>query len=402
MSGLIVVGGAGMALAVGSRDSCEAGGRRPDSSCSRWRASHFVGGVVPCAGSIRLCASSWRRVVRLAGVVVPLESPGAVRAARPADPPRMAWSFRWGCWQRWTMAARERSRAAKPGDGVARNGRDSSPDRGPPRAGKNVILIVLDTVRADRLGVYGYERDTTPNLARLASRGVRFARAFSTAPWTAPSHASLFTGRWPHELSIGWDRPLDSTHATLAEVLAADGYLTAGFVANTTYCSYETGLDRGFAHYEDYDVTLRGVLLCSSLVERTMNFVHKHPGLAGPGWGLGRDFRRRPQGRREDQPRLPRLGRRPRTIRPTVLRVPELLRRPPPLPRPRPRGGCPIRLEARLRPRLPAPEDLVGAGQAGDETRRPRPGPRLVRPLHRLPRRPARPTLRRADPTGRA
>ncbi len=57
-------------------------------------------------------------------------------------------------------------------------------------------------------------------------------------------------------------------------------------MANTTYCSYETGLDRGFAHYEDYDVTLRGVLLCSSLVERSLNFVHKHPALANR-LGLG-------------------------------------------------------------------------------------------------------------------
>ena len=145
---------------------------------------------------------------------------------------------------------------------------------------KNLILIVLDTVRADSLGIYGYARDTTPNLGKLASRGVRFDRAFSTAPWTAPSHASLFTGRWPHELSIGWDRPLDGEHTTLAEVLASRGYATSGFVANTTYCSEETGLARGFDHYEDYDVTLRGVFLCSSLVERALNFIHKHPGLA--------------------------------------------------------------------------------------------------------------------------
>ena len=144
----------------------------------------------------------------------------------------------------------------------------------------NVILIVLDTVRAESLGLYGYGRDTSPNLARLARRGVRFDRAFSTAPWTAPSHASLFTGCWPHELSVGWNRPLDGSRATLAETLAGRGYSTAGFVANTTYCSYETGLDRGFAHYEDYDVTLRGILLCSSLVQRTLNFVHKHPALA--------------------------------------------------------------------------------------------------------------------------
>jgi arylsulfatase A-like enzyme len=143
-----------------------------------------------------------------------------------------------------------------------------------------VILIVLDTVRAESLGLYGYGRDTTPQLAKLASRGVRFDRAFSTAPWTAPSHASLFTARWPHELTIGWDHPLDATYPTLAEDLGSRGYATAGFVANTTYCSYETGLARGFQHYEDYDVTFRGILLCSSVVERTFNFLHKHPELA--------------------------------------------------------------------------------------------------------------------------
>jgi arylsulfatase A-like enzyme len=145
---------------------------------------------------------------------------------------------------------------------------------------RNVILIVLDTVRADSLGLHGYARDTSPNLTRLAGRGVRFDRAFSTAPWTAPSHASLFTGRWPHELSVGWARPLDGSHATLAEALGESGYSTAGFVANTTYCSYETGLARGFDHYEDYDVTLRGILLCSGLVERALNFVHRHPALS--------------------------------------------------------------------------------------------------------------------------
>jgi arylsulfatase A-like enzyme len=147
------------------------------------------------------------------------------------------------------------------------------------RSANSAILIVLDTVRADSLGLYGYHRDTTPNLTRLAARGWRFDRAFATAPWTAPSHASMFTGRWPHELSVGWNRPLDGARPTLAEHLGAQGYATAGFVANTTYCSYETGLDRGFAHYEDYDVTLRAVLLCSALVQRMLNFLDKHPAI---------------------------------------------------------------------------------------------------------------------------
>jgi arylsulfatase A-like enzyme len=87
----------------------------------------------------------------------------------------------------------------------------------------------------------------------------------------------MLTGRWPHELSVGWDRPLDGARPTLAEYLGGRGYATAGFVANTTYCSYETGLARGFAHYEDYDVTPRAVLLCSALVQRALNFADKHP-----------------------------------------------------------------------------------------------------------------------------
>ncbi len=145
---------------------------------------------------------------------------------------------------------------------------------------KNVILLVMDTVRAQSLGLYAHDRDTSPQLTRISKKGVRFDRAFSTAPWTAPSHASMFTGRWPHELSIGWDRPLDSTFPTIAEVLESQGYVTAGFVANTTYCSYETGLDRGFLHYEDYDVTFRGICLCSSIIERSLNFINKHPILA--------------------------------------------------------------------------------------------------------------------------
>jgi arylsulfatase A-like enzyme len=116
----------------------------------------------------------------------------------------------------------------------------------------NVLLVVLDTVRADRLSLYGYSRDTTPNLARLAQRGVVFGEARATAPWTLPSHASLFTGRWPHELDVSADRPLDTTYPTLAEFLASHGYATAGFVGNTYFCNSWYGLARGFLHYEDY------------------------------------------------------------------------------------------------------------------------------------------------------
>ncbi|HEX8200293.1 MAG TPA: sulfatase-like hydrolase/transferase, partial [Isosphaeraceae bacterium] len=116
----------------------------------------------------------------------------------------------------------------------------------------NVLLIVMDTVRADRLSLHGYGRATSPNLEGLGRRGVRFEQARATAPWTLPSHASLFTGRWQHELKVFVNRPLDATYPTVAEFLRDRGYATAGFVANTRFCNSWYGLSRGFAHYEDY------------------------------------------------------------------------------------------------------------------------------------------------------
>jgi arylsulfatase A-like enzyme len=126
----------------------------------------------------------------------------------------------------------------------------------PPPGAPNVLLIVWDTVRAANTSLHGYRRPTTPNLQRLASLGARFDRAFSSSSWTLPSHASLFTGRWPHELRVGWKSPMRDGVPTLAGFLASRGYDTAGFVANLDYCSRETGLARGFAHYEDFPLSL--------------------------------------------------------------------------------------------------------------------------------------------------
>jgi len=125
-----------------------------------------------------------------------------------------------------------------------------------PPGARNVLLIVWDTVRAESLSLHGYERPTSPNLERLASRGVRFDLAFSTSSWTLPAHASLFTGRWPHELGVDWKLPLRGDVPTLAEYLAEHGYDTAGFAANLDYCTREAGLARGFAHYEDFPLEL--------------------------------------------------------------------------------------------------------------------------------------------------
>jgi arylsulfatase A-like enzyme len=130
----------------------------------------------------------------------------------------------------------------------------------PASGAANVLLIVMDTVRAESLSLYGYDRDTTPQLARWARKGVRFDRALAPSCWTFPSHCALFTGRWPYQLDAHHRLVLDPTVPTLAEFLAARGYLTVGFAANTSYCSYETGLDRGFAHYEDYVLSPRNIL----------------------------------------------------------------------------------------------------------------------------------------------
>jgi arylsulfatase A-like enzyme len=124
----------------------------------------------------------------------------------------------------------------------------------PPPGAKNLLLIVWDTVRADHLSLHGYSRPTTPNLKRWAGRGVRFDMAFATSSWTLPSHASLFTGRWPHELGVDWTSPLRTDVPTLAEHLDTLGYDTAGFVSNLDYSSRESGLARGFAHYDDFPI----------------------------------------------------------------------------------------------------------------------------------------------------
>ncbi len=135
----------------------------------------------------------------------------------------------------------------------------------------NVLLVVLDTVAAEHLSLYGYKRPTSPTLAELAGRGIRFDRAQATSSWTLPSHASMFTGRWPHELSAGWLTPLDGTFPTLAEFLGSRGYATAGFVANYSYCASGSGLERGFAAYEDYIFPRLTAFKAASLVDRSVD-----------------------------------------------------------------------------------------------------------------------------------
>jgi arylsulfatase A-like enzyme/Tfp pilus assembly protein PilF len=115
----------------------------------------------------------------------------------------------------------------------------------------NVLLITLDTTRADHLGCYGFSQAATPNLDRLALEGVRFARAYCPAPLTLPSHSSILTGLYPathgvrnngHDLAPKW--------RTLAEILKGHGFATAAFVSSFSVDS-RFGIGRGFDVYDD-------------------------------------------------------------------------------------------------------------------------------------------------------
>jgi len=130
----------------------------------------------------------------------------------------------------------------------------------------NVLFITLDTVGARSLGLYGYKRPTSPHLDALGKTAVVFDNAIATASWTLPSHASMFTGRWHHELSSDYAAALDGTYPTLAEFLSSRGYQAAGFAANLGYVSAEAGLSRGFSHYEDYSLSLGQAASTSTLV----------------------------------------------------------------------------------------------------------------------------------------
>jgi len=135
-----------------------------------------------------------------------------------------------------------------------------------PEGTPNVLVIVLDTLRADHLSSYGYERATTPHLDQLAAEGTLFQSAFAPSSWTLPTHATLLTGRAVSEHRADSMRPfLDETYPTLGEFLSSKGFVTAAFSANKWWVTRNTGLDRGFLHFEDYYSPATDVLLRSPL-----------------------------------------------------------------------------------------------------------------------------------------
>jgi len=146
----------------------------------------------------------------------------------------------------------------------------------------NIILITLDTTRADRLGCYGYQRQTSPNLDKLAKESILYTQVIAPSSWTLPSHASLFTGKLtsshgarydpegplhlldaikgPQEWQTYRARGLAQNESTLAKILKEAGYTTAAVVGGP-WMKRVFGLDKGFDHYDDTQIgTVNGRL----------------------------------------------------------------------------------------------------------------------------------------------
>jgi arylsulfatase A-like enzyme len=133
----------------------------------------------------------------------------------------------------------------------------------------NVLFIILDTVRAASMGMYGYQIPNTPNLERFAAEGVKFDWAFSPASWTLPSHASMFTGVDARATGAGWRNSLARSHLTIGEYLKDRGFLQAGFVANKSFATWETGIHQGFHRWEDIGLSPMEIFWASTLSQTT-------------------------------------------------------------------------------------------------------------------------------------
>jgi arylsulfatase A-like enzyme/Tfp pilus assembly protein PilF len=148
----------------------------------------------------------------------------------------------------------------------------------------NLLLVTLDTVRADRLGSYGFKAARTPVMDRLAREGVRFADATSHAPITGPAHAGLLTGRYPARFGIRDNAatPIPAEAVTLAEVLKGAGYRTGGFIG-AFILDRAYGFDQGFdvfdAEFKGFDprARLNAERPAEAVVERAVSWLRALP-----------------------------------------------------------------------------------------------------------------------------
>jgi arylsulfatase A-like enzyme len=160
----------------------------------------------------------------------------------------------------------------------------------------NIILITLDTTRADRLGCYGYRRQTSANIDKLADESVLYTRAIAPSSWTLPSHASLFTGKFTSSHGARYDpegpllltdaisgpeswgvyraRGLAQNEVTLAEVLKETGYTTAAVVGGP-WMKRIFGLNKGFDYYNDSQISTVNGRLASQVTTSALNWLER-------------------------------------------------------------------------------------------------------------------------------
>jgi len=158
-----------------------------------------------------------------------------------------------------------------------------------------VLLITLDTTRRDHLGMYGYEIPTSPNLDALARDGVVYTEAYAVSSWTMPTHASMFTGKFPTSHGAVYDpegplnlgegigarfsgyraRPIAEDQVTLAQLLGQAGYETAGIIAGPWMLA-RFRLGRGFDHYDDSGVSELNGRPASDVTDKALAFLEDH------------------------------------------------------------------------------------------------------------------------------
>jgi arylsulfatase A-like enzyme len=161
----------------------------------------------------------------------------------------------------------------------------ATPDPSKPR--RNVLLISLDSLRADHVGAYGYKRDTSPSFDRFARDGVLFRNAISTSSWTLPTHLTMFTGRSQVSHGVVVDTLVLSTAIpTLGQIFKEAGYSTAGFVSGP-YVGGHYGYARGMDTYTDFSASwgkgaeARSAILSPTINEKALEWLGQNAGAPG-------------------------------------------------------------------------------------------------------------------------
>ncbi len=154
--------------------------------------------------------------------------------------------------------------------------RDSEPVASAESPPRHVLLVVVDTLRADHLGCYGYSRNTSPRIDGLATQGVRFERCVSQAPWTTPSIGALVTSRYPRALGIETEESrLGEEWFLLSEALQRHGFAT-GAVVSHSFCSSEWNFHQGFDEFDESNVLGHDAVTSESVSNLAIEFVDRH------------------------------------------------------------------------------------------------------------------------------